>query len=176
MRWVDAPLSGGAQVALQRTLALMVGGNPEDVVAARPVLDCPAARITHMGAAPARQTFKLVNQILGALNFLTVAEAARFAEANGIGAAASPKALAGGLTHSPGVRAKMVRRDINPTGRIDNVLKDLETREASAPALRVPLPLTSLVADLHGMLVTGGLAAAGGAEYMRLFDPGRDVR
>jgi len=179
MRWVDAPLSGGAPAADRGELTLMIGGEPGDVAAARPVLEKLAARITHMGPAGAGQTVKLVNQILCALNFLAVAEAVRFAEANGIDAATIPEALAGGRADSRILQefmGKMARRDFSPTGRIDNMLKDLETAQASALALRVPLPLTSLVADLHRMLVAGGLGAADSAEYMRLFDLGEADR
>jgi len=176
MRWVDAPLSGGAPAALQGTLTLMVGGEPDDVAAARPVLERLAARITHMGPPGAGQTVKLVNQILCALNFLAVAEAVKFAEANGIDATLIPEALAGGRADSRILQefmAKMARRDFSPTGRIDNMLKDLETVQLSALPLRVPLPLTSLAIDLHRMLVAGGLGAADSAEYMRLFDLGQ---
>lgn len=173
--WIDAPLSGGAPAALRGELTLMVGGESEAVERSRPLLDRLAARITHFGPAGAGQTVKLVNQILCALNFLAVAEAVRFAEANGIDAALIPQALAGGRADSRILQefmAKMARRDFSPTGRIDNMLKDLETAQQSALANRTPLPLTSLATDLHRILVAGGLGAADSAEYMRLFDLG----
>lgn len=176
MGWVDAPLSGGAPAASQGTLTLMLGGSDADVARAEPVLALLSARRTHLGPAGAGQTVKLINQILCALNFLAVAEAVRFAEGNGIDAARIPAALAGGRADSRIMQefmAKMARRDFSPTGRIDNMLKDLETAQASAFAGRIPLPLTSLATDLHRMLVAGGLGPADSAEYMRLFDLGR---
>jgi 2-hydroxy-3-oxopropionate reductase len=66
----------------------------------------------------------------------------------------------------------MARRDFSPTGRIDNMLKDLETVQAAALARRIPMPVTSLITDLHRMLVAGGLGATDSAEYVRLFDRG----
>jgi 2-hydroxy-3-oxopropionate reductase len=176
MGWVDAPLSGGAPAARGGTLTLMVGGTEADVAAAEPVLSALSARRTHLGAAGAGQTVKLVNQILCAANFLSVAEAVRFAEANGIDAARIPEALAGGRADSRIMQefmAKMARRDYSPTGRIDNMLKDLETVQSSAFASRTPLPLTSLITDLHRIAVAGGLGPADSAEYMRLFDLGK---
>ena len=175
MDWVDAPLSGGAPAAKRGELTLMVGGTDEAVSRARPVLEVLATRITRMGAVGAGQTVKLVNQILCALNFLSVGEAVRFAEANGIDATRIPEALAGGRADSRIMQefmAKMARRDFSPTGRIDNMLKDLETAQASALSSRTPLPLTSLATDLHRMLVAGGYGAADSAEYMRLFTMG----
>lgn len=66
--------------------------------------------------------------------------------------------------------AKMAHRDYSPTGRIDNMLKDLETVQAASLARRIPMPVTSMIADLHRMLVAGGFGPADSAEYMRLFD------
>lgn len=172
MFWVDAPLSGGAPAALRGELTLMLGGGEAAVAAAMPVLERLAARITHLGPPGAGQTVKLVNQILCALNFLAVAEAVRFAETSGVDATKIPDALAGGRADSRILQefmAKMARRDFTPTGRIDNMLKDLETVQASAFARRTALPLTSLATDLHRMLVGSGYGAADSAEYMRLF-------
>ena len=157
--------------------ALMLGGAEPHVARAGPLLELLAARRTHLGPAGAGQTVKLVNQLLCAGQFLLVAEAVRFAEGCGIDPAQIPAALAGGRADSAILQeymGKMAARDYSPTGRIDNMLKDLETVQASAFAARTPLPLTGLVAELHRMLVAGGLGAADSAEYMRLFDLGRD--
>lgn len=176
MGWVDAPLSGGAPAAEKGTLTLMLGGSEDDVARAEPLLAMLSARRTHLGPAGAGQTVKLVNQILCAGNFMVVAEAVRFAESNGIDASQIPGALAGGRADSAILQefaAKMAVRDFTPTGRIDNMLKDLETVQASTLATRTALPVTSLISDLHRMLVAGGLGAADSAEYMKLFDLGR---
>jgi NAD-binding of NADP-dependent 3-hydroxyisobutyrate dehydrogenase len=100
-----------------------------------------------------------------------------FAEGMGVDATQIPAALAGGRADSRILQefmAKMARRDFSPTGRIDNMLKDLETVQAAAMGRRVPMPVTSLITDLHRMLVAGGLGAADSAEYMRLFDLAAD--
>jgi 2-hydroxy-3-oxopropionate reductase len=173
MGWVDAPLSGGAPAAAKGALTLMVGGTDEDVARATPLLTLLAPRRTHFGPAGSGQTVKLINQVLCASAFLAVAEAVRFAEAHGVDATRIPEALAGGRADSRILQefmAKMARRDFSPTGRIDNMLKDLETVQAAALARRVPMPVTSLIADLHRILVAGGLGPADSAEYVRLFD------
>lgn len=173
MAWVDAPLSGGAPAAAKGALTLMIGGDAADVARAEPLLGRLASRYTHLGAAGAGQTVKLINQILCANHFLAVAEALRFAEQHGVDGSKIPAALAGGRADSRILQefmAKMARRDFTPTGRIDNMLKDLEMVAAAALAKRIPLPVTSLITDLHRMLVAGGLGAADSAEYVRLFD------
>ena len=173
MGWVDAPLSGGAPAAGRGALTLMIGGDDADVACATPVLSLLSTNFTHLGGSGAGQTVKLINQILCAGNFLAVAEAVRFAEGHGVDATKIPAALAGGRADSRILQefmAKMARRDFTPTGRIDNMLKDLETVQAAALAGRIPMPVTSLIADLHRMLVAGGLGGADSAEYVRLFD------
>jgi 2-hydroxy-3-oxopropionate reductase len=177
MGWVDAPLSGGAPAASQGALTLMMGGSESDIERAGPLLTRLASNMTRMGGPGAGQTVKLVNQILCANTFMAVAEAVRFAEQHGVDASKIPAALAGGRADSRILQefmAKMAQRDFTPTGRIDNMLKDLETVQRAAFDSRIPLPLTSLVTDLHRMLVAGGLGAADSAEYMRLFDMGLD--
>jgi 2-hydroxy-3-oxopropionate reductase len=177
MAWVDAPLSGGAPAAAQGTMTLMLGGREEAVERARPLLSLLSSNYTHFGECGSGQTVKLINQILCANHFLAVAEAVRFAEGHGVDATQIPAALAGGRADSRIMQefmAKMARRDFSPTGRIDNMLKDLETVQAAALAGRIPLPVTSLITDLHRMLVAGGYGAADSAEYVHLFDLAAD--
>lgn len=172
MAWIDAPLSGGAPAVAKGALTLMLGGAVEDIARAQPLIDLLSTNATHFGECGAGQTVKLINQILCANHFMAVAEAVAFAEAHGVDAARIPAALAGGRADSRIMQeymAKMATRDFSPTGRIDNMLKDLETAQGSAMAKRVALPVTSLITDLHRMLVAGGLGGADSAEYMRLF-------
>jgi len=177
MGWVDAPLSGGAPAAATGTLTLMVGGSEANFARAEPLLSKLSAKYTHLGDCGAGQTVKLINQILCASTFLAVAEAVRFAEHHGVDATRIPVALAGGRADSRILQefmAKMARRDFSPTGRIDNMLKDLEMVQTAALAKRIPMPIISLVADLHRILVAGGLGPADSAEYVRLYDLAAD--
>ncbi|WP_321951378.1 NAD(P)-dependent oxidoreductase [Paraburkholderia bannensis] len=170
MGWVDAPLSGGAPAARNGTLTLMIGGLDEHVERAQPVLDQLSRNHTHLGASGAGQTVKLINQILCANYFMAVTEAVRFAEDNGVDAARIPAALAGGRADSRILQefmAKMARRDFSPTGRIDNMLKDLVTIEAASAT---KLPVTGQITELHRILVSAGLGASDSAEYIKLFD------
>lgn len=66
--------------------------------------------------------------------------------------------------------AKFAARDFTPTGRIDNMLKDLDSVQAFALKTKTPLPLTSAVTDIHRILIAMGLGAKDNAEAMRLLD------
>lgn len=176
--WVDAPLSGGAPAALTGALTLMVGGEAADLERARAPLSALARNITHMGGSGAGQTTKLINQVLCACGFMAVAEATRLAKDASLDVALIPGALAGGRADSPILQEfmiKMARGDLTPTGRIDNMLKDLQGVEVLASRLGTPMPVTSLVTTLHRMMIAGGLGASDSAAYISLFDLGRSL-
>ncbi len=173
MRWVDAPLSGGAPGVRDGQLTVMAGGDATDIEAARTVLAGLATTITHMGGLGAGQTTKLINQLLCAAQFQAIAEAVKLAEAGGLDPARIPAALAGGRADSRILREFMTKfadRDYAPTGRLDNMLKDLEAVTAFAMTAGLALPLTTIVTDIHRQLIAVGLGPADSAEVMRLLD------
>jgi len=171
--WVDAPLSGGAPKALLGRLTVMAGGTDADVLRAHDLMKDLCTNYTHMGPAGAGQTTKLVNQLLCAIGFQAVAEAIRLAEAGGVDAKRLSAALSGGRADSQILAEfgpKMAARDLTPTGRIDNMLKDLEAVQAFSMAQRLPLPLTSLVSELHRGFVAAGIGPEDTVAIMRQFN------
>jgi len=62
--FIDAPVSGGVEGAIHGRLSVMVGGDAGVLDRVRPVLDCYAAKISHMGDIGAGQNTKAVNQVL----------------------------------------------------------------------------------------------------------------
>ena len=176
-RWIDCPLSGGAPGALSGRLTVMAGGEEADFERARAVMGRLTANYTLMGPIGAGQATKLVNQVLCAIQFQAVAEAIALAERAGVNAERIPAALAGGRADSRILQefgAKMARRDYAPTGRLDNMLKDLDGVQALARATLTALPATAIVAEIHRALVAAGLGGADNAELMRQFDGPRD--
>jgi 2-hydroxy-3-oxopropionate reductase len=173
MKWVDCPLSGGVPGALAGRLTIMAGGAPEDFERARAVMQHLSANYTLMGPNGAGQTVKLINQLFCAVQFQAVAEAVKLAEAGGVDAAAIPAALKGGRADSAILQefmGKFARRDYTPTGRIDNMMKDLDSLQSFALTTRTPLPMTGQLVEIHRLLVAAGLGAKDSAEMMRLLD------
>src|SRR5215216_5513138 len=97
MRVLDAPVSGGEQSAIDATLSIMTGGDPNDFADARPVLEAVGKTIVHVGPVGAGQTVKAANQLIVAGAIELVAEAIVFLEAYGVDLEAAIKVLAGGL-------------------------------------------------------------------------------
>ena len=173
MRWVDCPLSGGMPGALDGRLTVMAGGDAADFERARAVMRHLCANYTLMGPSGAGQTTKLINQLFCAVLFQAVAEAVKLAEAGGVDPQLIPTALAGGRADSRILQefmGKFARRDFTPTGRIDNMLKDLDSLQAFALKTKTPLPMTGAVVEIHRLLCAAGLGPKDSAEMMRLLD------
>jgi 2-hydroxy-3-oxopropionate reductase len=172
LRWVDSPLSGGAPKAAIGQLTLMQGGSETDVADAQRILANVASNQTRMGAVSAGQATKLINQVLCGLGFLAVAEATALAEAAGVDASLVPAALRGGRADSAILQEYMPRyasRDYRRTGRIDNMVKDLDGAIDLARQTRVPMPLTALCGEIHRMLTSAGLGGEDQAALMEFF-------
>lgn len=173
MAWVDCPLSGGVPGALAGRLTIMAGGREEDFERARAVMQHLAANYTLMGPNGAGQTVKLINQLFCAVQFQAVAEAVKLAEAGGVDPAAIPAALKGGRADSAILQefmGKFARRDFSSTGRIDNMMKDLNSIQGFALSTGTPLPMTGQVVEIHRLLCAAGLGPRDTAEMMRLLD------
>lgn len=172
LRWVDSPLSGGAPKALIGELTLMAGGEAADVEQAHTVLRHVASNYTHMGPSGAGQTTKLINQVLCGLGFLAVAEATQLALDAGVDAAKIPQALNGGRADSAILQEYMPRfvsKDYRRTGRIDNMVKDLNGALDLARTSHTSMPMTALCAEIHRMLTAAGIGGEDQAAVMEYF-------
>ena len=169
MHWVDSPLSGGAPKALTGSLTLMLGGSESAATRAQNFLQALSDNCTHMGPVGAGQTTKLINQVLCGLGFVAIAEATKLAQDAGVDAAKIPGALKGGRADSALLQEYMPRyanKDYAPTGRIDNMVKDLDSAQALARSTGTAMPLSALCAELHRFMATAGYGAEDQAMMM----------
>jgi 3-hydroxyisobutyrate dehydrogenase len=77
---LDAPVSGGQAGAENGQLTVMVGGDTETFETAKPVIDCFAKMVGHMGPAGSGQLTKMVNQLCIAGLVQGLAEGIHFAK------------------------------------------------------------------------------------------------
>lgn len=173
LAWVDSPLSGGAPKALIGELTLMAGGEASDVERAHQALRHVASNYTHMGPSGAGQTTKLINQVLCGLGFLAVAESTRLALDAGVDALKIPQALKGGRADSALLQEYLPRfatKDYRRTGRIDNMVKDLNAVNELARQTGTSMPMTALCCEIHRMLTAAGLGGEDQAAVMEFFE------
>lgn len=158
--YLDAPVSGGEVGARDGTLSIMIGGAPEAVDRARPVLDVLGAKISHIGAVGAGQVAKIANQVVVGVTIEAVAEALRLAEAAGVDPDAVHSALMGGFASSRVLEVhgpRMIKGEFEPGFRIRLHRKDLGLAAEAAARLDVALPAASLVHQLMNAAVAAGL-------------------
>jgi 2-hydroxy-3-oxopropionate reductase len=159
LRFLDAPVSGGEQGAIDGALSIMVGGAPEDVAAARPVLAAVGTTIVHVGPAGSGQTVKAANQLIVAGTIELVAEALTFLTAHGVDLAAAVEVLGGGLAGSTVLQRKgptMLARNFAPGFRVELHHKDLGIFGDAAREAGVVAPLGAAVAALMASLQAQG--------------------
>lgn len=81
---LDAPITGGAQGAQDKTLCYMVGGEQTLLERYRPVFETSGKTIIHAGGLGSGMALKLCNNLMTYAAFTAMHEAAKLAEACGL--------------------------------------------------------------------------------------------
>lgn len=174
VRWVDAPVSGGPVGAAAGTLAVMAGGEADDLSQARPILATFASQVTHMGPVGCGQATKACNQMINVANSAAIAEAMNLASRYGIDPRLLPVALAGGFADSGFLRhygPKIAEGSFAGDTRI--TLKDLDIVLDLAARTGTALPVIGLIASMYRLLAARGHVHDGVAGLARLYaEPG----
>ena len=156
---LDAPVSGGEKGAIEASLSIMVGGEPEVFQACRPLLEALGKNIVHVGPTGAGQVAKACNQVVVAVTLQAVGEALMLAERAGVDPARVRQALLGGFAHSRILEVhgqRMLEGDFRPGFKVRLHHKDLAIALATGRAAGVPLLATALVQELFGTMVSRG--------------------
>lgn len=157
--FLDCPVSGGTEGAVNGTLSIMAGGDEATLGRAMPVLEAMGKRIVHMGPHGAGQATKAVNQIAVAGVNQAVSEALAFAEAHGLDLARVIDAVGGGAAQSWFLanRGPNMARMSFPLGfRVRLHQKDLEICRAMAADHGVQLPIVEMTTIHYRRLIEAG--------------------
>ena len=95
-RFIDAPMTRTPKEAAEGRLNLLVGGDQGLLDEVRPVLECFAENITHVGAVGAGHGMKLLHNYVSLGMVTLLAEAAACADKSGVAAEAFVEVLAKG--------------------------------------------------------------------------------
>jgi 3-hydroxyisobutyrate dehydrogenase len=159
IKMIDAPVSGGSEGAERGTLAIMVGGDPEDVERVLPVLKCMGTTITHVGAIGAGQLTKAINQVIIAGVYFSVAEGMVLGLKAGLDMEKVVQAISGGAAASWVLtyRSKNMIDNTYPLGfRVKLHQKDLRIALETARKLGVTLPVAALVDQTENGVIAKG--------------------
>jgi 3-hydroxyisobutyrate dehydrogenase len=103
LRYIDGPVTGLPDAAAAGDLTLLVGADPADLAAARPVLGAFSQRVIHFGGVGTGTAYKLIINLLGAVQIASVAESMAIAERAGLDLRTVADAIATGQAASPQV-------------------------------------------------------------------------
>ena len=171
--WIDAPVSGGPDKALEGNLAIMVGGDEKVVEYVKPILEEISSKFTYFGESGSGQIVKMINQIIVLNNYAILAEAASFAQAWNIDANKIPEALCDGHAGSNLLNdlfPRIVNKDFEPKGYASQILKDLQMVSKLANSKSTPTPMSSLTKQLFTILVNSSQEKLDGTSIIKLFD------
>lgn len=159
---LDAPVSGSVPVVERGELLIMVGGDPDALEHARPVLEALSSTIIHVGELGSGATMKLaVNALVHGLA-VALSESLVLAERAGVERTTAYEVFASGAAAAPFVlykRAAFERPDETPVAfSLDLVAKDLDLILALAERVGAPMPQ----ADTNREEVRAALAAGMG--------------
>src|SRR6267154_2409708 len=114
--YIDSPVTGLPDAAASGKLTLLVGADPADLEMARPFLLPLSSTIRHFGAVGTGTVYKLINNLMGAVQIASLAEGIAIAEQAGLDMKLVAEAMATGAVASPQVihhSARMVARDFS---------------------------------------------------------------
>jgi 3-hydroxyisobutyrate dehydrogenase len=163
-RYVDAPVTGLPDAAAAGTLTLLVGAEAAELDAARPVFASLAARVLHFGGVGQGTVYKLMVNLLGAVQIASAAEGMALAKSAGLDARLVADAIASGQAASPQV-VRNVRRFVSGehTGQVNFTpalrLKDVEYALRLAHSIGVPQQFGEVAAGIYRRLCEAGFAA-----------------
>jgi 3-hydroxyisobutyrate dehydrogenase-like beta-hydroxyacid dehydrogenase len=114
--YIDCPVTGLPDAAASGKLTLLVGAAPADVELARPFLTPLSTTIRHFGPVGSGTVYKLINNLMGAIQIAGIAEGLAIAERAGLDMKLVLEAIEAGVAASPQVirhSKRMVARDFS---------------------------------------------------------------
>lgn len=164
LRFIDAPISGGAAKAASGQMSVMAAGAPDAFAPCAKLFDAICANLYRLGEQPGQGSkVKMINQLLAGVHIAAAAEAM----ALGLRAGCDPDALYEVISNSAGSSwmfqnrvPHILKGDYAPLSAVNIFVKDLGIVLDYAKKSVFPLPLS---ATAHQMFLQAS-AAGHGAE------------
>ncbi|MDY7577180.1 NAD(P)-dependent oxidoreductase [Herbaspirillum sp. RTI4] len=165
LRFLDAPISGGAAKAASGEMSVMASGDPATFAVCEKLFDAICANLYRLGDAPGQGSkVKMINQLLAGVHIAAAAEAM----ALGLRAGCDPDALYEVISNSAGSSwmfqnrvPHILKGDYTPLSAVNIFVKDLGIVLDYAKKSVFPLPLSSTA---HQMFMQASAAGHGGED------------
>jgi 3-hydroxyisobutyrate dehydrogenase-like beta-hydroxyacid dehydrogenase len=170
---LDAPVSGGTVRAASGELSVIAGGAPATFAACRDLFEAMGAKVFHVGGLGQGLAMKLVNNMLGQVNTVAIAEALVM----GVKAGLNPQTIYEVIRASTGTSwgfesrvPKILARDFTPGGTVDISYKDQELETSFAKQLGVPVLLANVSQQVYQMARAAGLNKEDGSAVIKVIE------
>jgi 3-hydroxyisobutyrate dehydrogenase len=169
---IDCPVSGGPGEAMDGKLVLMVGCEPHDLEAVRPIIE-PLGSVEHVGPVGAGKVVKIVNNMMSMGNLVVAAEAFSLGTRLGL----DPTRLYEILSTSGGRSGQLVKRfpyvlanDYHARFALSLAEKDLRLALSMGHAAKFPLPVAANIHQMYEMGVALGTGDQDQVAVIKLYD------
>jgi 3-hydroxyisobutyrate dehydrogenase len=150
--FLDAPVSGGVAGAVNGKLTVMVGGDPDVLERAQPLIGAFAAKVVHVGPSGAGMAVKAANQALLGINILALSEVLLGLEKAGVRTSTALEVINASSGRSNVSMnlfpERVVGRAFPATFALGLMAKDVRIASQALREARVPSPMTSLAENL----------------------------
>jgi 4-hydroxybutyrate dehydrogenase / sulfolactaldehyde 3-reductase len=171
MRAVDAPIGRLAWHAERGESLFMVGAEPDDFAAVKPLLDAMGTTVHHCGPGGAGTRTKLVNNYLAIISCQLNAEALALSQRFGLDLATTLDVIHGTTATNGQLKInwpnKVLAGDTAPGFTIDLAHKDLTLIIGAANAARVPVPVAAAAREMFSLARSRGM---GGQDFSAMAD------
>lgn len=170
---LDAPVSGGQKGAIEGTLSIMVGGKKEIFERCMPIFKSLGKTIILVGSNGAGETVKLCNQVICAINIVSMCEGMSLCRRAGVDVEKMVKVVSGGLGASniiTNLAPKILNGDMEPGFKLRLQQKDNRLALQLAEELKLPLPGIGLVSQIFRIAEANGLGDKGTQALIKAYE------
>ena len=150
---VDAPVSGAQWGAQAAELVFMVGGAPDDVARARPMLDVLGRAVFHLGPLCSGHMMKSINNTVTAMTFQATLEGLALGVAAGLDPVVMNdvfnESTAGSWITANHIGQRILSRTFDDPFRLALMRKDVDIANGLADKLELDLPMARLCAESY---------------------------
>ena len=157
--WIDAPVSGGVEGAINGRLSVMAGGDFATFSRVLPVLEAFSSSVTHMGPVGSGQATKAVNQVIVGGIAEAVCEALALSEKLNLPSERLLSVLTAGAADSWFLRHRgqsMLEDRFEPGFKQALLLKDLKIVQTMARNLNISMQMVEATIEDYAALVAAG--------------------
>lgn len=171
--FIDAPVSGGEIGAIEGTLTIMVGGKKNVLEECKSLLSVLGDKIVYCGTYGAGQVVKVVNQLMSAVNLISMAEGFILGVKGGVKPEIIHEIVSTGSGCSWAVTDRVpaiLKRNFKPGFTIDLHTKDIHLALEMAKDLNIPLYATALTKELFTTLQNQGKGEKDNSAIVQLYE------